>query len=170
MNAFTTVAVTVHAVAASLVILIAPINILRRRKDTAHRQLGRTWVICMYLVCVSGMFIYTITGGFTVFHALAIFTFGTTTLGVINIRRGNVRGHIGNMVGSYIGALIAGAFAAFVPGRVLPMLAIDDPALLWTGAAAVVVAATAWTIYVLLRFGRQPRAERAGAVKKVPAA
>ena len=91
--------IPIHAIAASLVILLAPVNILRRRKDRAHKALGRTWVIAMYLVCVSGMFIYTI-GGFTVFHALAIFTFATTTLGVIAIRRGNVRSHIGNRVGS----------------------------------------------------------------------
>ncbi|WP_324013736.1 DUF2306 domain-containing protein [Microbacterium sp. JZ37] len=148
--------IPIHAIAASLVILLAPVNILRRRKDRAHKTLGRTWVIAMYLVCVSGMFIYTI-GGFTVFHALAIFTFATTTFGVIAIRRGNVRSHIGNMVGSWLGALAAGAFAAFVPGRFIPTLAVSDPAVLWSAVAAIVIAATAWVAFVLARFGAPAR-------------
>ena len=103
----------------------------------------------MYFVCTSGMFIYSLTGSFTLFHALAICTFISTTLGVIAIRRGNVRRHIGMMVGSYLGALIAGIFAAAVPGRELPQLAVSDPGLLWSLVAAVIVAVTAWAIFVL---------------------
>lgn len=159
MGTFTATAIAIHATAASLVILLGPVQIARRRKDAAHKAIGRSWVVCMYLVCVSGMFIYTLTGGFTVFHALAIFTFGTTTLGVINIRRGRVRAHIGNMVGSYLGAVVAGVFAALVPSREIPQLAVHSPAVLWSAVAAIVVAATAWVIFVLARFGR-PTGER----------
>jgi uncharacterized membrane protein len=160
--------IPVHAIAASFVILLGPVNMLRRRKDLAHRAIGRTWVVMMYLVCVSGMVIYT-DGAFTLFHALAIFTFITTTLGVVMIRRGNVGGHIGNMIGSWAGAVVAGSFAAFVPGRYLPTLAVDDPALLWTIVAGVVVAATVWVAIVLTRFGG-PRGRRAAARPARPAA
>lgn len=145
----TTVAIAIHAIAASLVILLAPIQVIRRPKDERHKLIGRTWVIAMYLVCISGMFIYTLSGGFTVFHALAIFTFITTTLGVVQIRRGNVRRHVSSMIGGYLGAIVAGAFAVAVPSRFLPTLAVEHPAVLWGGAAAVVVAATAWLIVVL---------------------
>lgn len=163
MGTFTATAIAIHATAASLVILLGPVQIARRRKDAAHKAIGRSWVVCMYLVCVSGMFIYTLTGGFTVFHALAIFTFGTTTLGVINIRRGRVRAHIGNMVGSYLGAVVAGVFAALVPSREIPQLAVHSPAVLWACVAAIVLAATAWVIFVLMRFGR-PTDERSSAI------
>lgn len=112
----------------------------------------------MYLGCVSGMFIYSLTGGFTIFHGLAIFTIGTTTLGVINIRKGNARGHVGNMTGSWVGALAVGGFAAFVPGREIPMLAVADPGLLWSIIAAVIAGATAWVAYVLLATGKESRA------------
>jgi uncharacterized membrane protein len=141
--------VAIHAIAASGVILLGPIQIIRRTKDRKHRFIGRSWVILMYFVCVSGMFIYSLTGSFTIFHALAIWTFVSTTWGVIAIRRGNIRRHIGMMVGSYLGALTAGAFAALVPGRDIPKLAVSDPMLLWSLIAAVIVAATAWAVYVL---------------------
>ncbi|SMY02965.1 Uncharacterized membrane protein [Brevibacterium sp. 239c] len=141
--------IAIHALAASGVVLLAPVQIIRRTKDRRHRWIGRSWVILMYLVCVSGMFIYTLSGSFTVFHALAIFTFGTTTVGVIAIRRGNIRRHIGMMVGSWLGALTAGTFAAIIPGREIPQLAIVDPTLLWGAVAAIVIAATVWVGYVL---------------------
>lgn len=141
--------IAIHALAASGVVLLAPVQIIRRTKDRRHRWIGRSWVILMYLVCVSGMFIYTLSGSFTIFHALAIFTFGTTTLGVIAIRRGDIRRHIGMMVGSWLGALTAGAFAAIIPGREIPQLAVDDPGLLWGAVAAIVIAATVWVGYVL---------------------
>ncbi|WP_333619985.1 DUF2306 domain-containing protein [Dietzia sp.] len=154
MDTFTGTAIAVHAVAASLVVLLGPVNIFRRRKDSAHKAIGRSWVVSMYFVCVSGMCIYTLTGGFTIFHALAIFTFCTTTFGVYNIRRGRVRAHIGNMVGSYIGSLVAGAYAAIVPERAIPQLAVNNPAVLWTAVGGVVLAATCWVAFVLARFGR----------------
>ncbi|GGA55451.1 hypothetical protein GCM10011490_01650 [Pseudoclavibacter endophyticus] len=146
--------IPVHAIAASLVVLLAPVNLVRRRRDRAHRVIGRTWVLAMYVTCVSGMFIYSLTGGFTAFHALAIFTFLTTTLGVVNIRRGHRRAHVGNMVGGWLGALVAGGFAAFVPARDIPMWAIGTPFLFWSIVAGIVVGATAWVWFVLAYAGR----------------
>ncbi|MGO2111563.1 MAG: DUF2306 domain-containing protein [Pseudoclavibacter sp.] len=146
--------VPAHAIAASLVILLAPVNLLRRRRDRAHRVIGRSWVIAMYVTCVSGMFIYSMTGGFTFFHALAIFTFITTTLGVINIRRGKRRAHIGNMVGGWLGALVAGSFAAFGPTRDIPRLAVGDPVTFWSIVAALIVASTVWVWFVLVVIAR----------------
>lgn len=152
-----TIVIPLHAIAASLVVLLAPVNIVRRRKDRAHKAIGRTWVVSMYVVCVSGMFIYTLDGAFTIFHALAIFTFATTTLGVLAIRRGLVRAHIGNMIGSWIGALFAGGFAAFVPGRYIPSLAVEQPAVLWGTILAIVILTTVWVSLVLTRLGRPRR-------------
>lgn len=143
------VIVLVHAIAASGVVLLAPIQVIRPSKDAGHRVLGRSWVVLMYLVCVSGMFIYTLTGGLTIFHALAIFTFGTTTIGVIAIRKRIVPLHVGMMIGSWLGATAAGAFAAFVPGREIPALAATEPTVLWTAIAIIVVACTVWVVYVL---------------------
>lgn len=145
--------ICIHAIAASIVLMLPLVQILRRPKDRAHQWIGRSFVICMWTVCASGMFIYTLTGGFTIFHALAIFTFFTTTLGVIQIRRGRVRSHVMNMVGSWIGACVAGGFAMFGAGREIPKLAISDPTLLWGAAGSVVVLTAIWVV-VVLRFVR----------------
>lgn len=156
--------IAVHAIAASFVILIGPVQFLRRRKDARHRLLGRVFGIMMYFVCLSGMFIYTLDGGFTLFHFLAIFTFTTTTIGIVAIRRRNVRLHRGMMIGSWAGTVTAGAFAALIPGRRIPTLAVSDPGLLWGVVAAVLVAATALILIALLaprRAGTLPKGERA---------
>ncbi|PCC53985.1 DUF2306 domain-containing protein [Brevibacterium aurantiacum] len=145
----TTMFIAIHALAASGVVLLAPVQLIRRTKDRKHRWIGRSWVILMYFVCISGMFIYTLSGSFTVFHALAIFTFATTTIGVISIRLGKVRGHVSMMVGSWLGALAAGTFAAIIPSRDIPQLAVAEPGLLWGAVAFVVIAATLWVGYVL---------------------
>lgn len=142
--------IAIHATAASFMVLLPFVQVLRRTKDRAHRWIGRSWVICAWAVCVSGMFIYTLTGGFTVFHALAIFTFASTVSGVFQIRRGRMWIHAVNMVGSWLGALVAGAFAALVPSRDIPKLAVTDPNLLWGIAGGVAVIATAWVVFVLI--------------------
>lgn len=145
----TPIIIATHAIAASIVLLVGPIQVIRRRKDLGHRILGRSWVVCIYLTCVTGMFIYTLTGGFTIFHALALFTLCTSTLGVIHIRHGRKRQYAISMIGTYLGACTAGAFAIFVPGRVIPTLAVHDPAVLWGVAAAIAVACTVWIVVVL---------------------
>ncbi|PCC45270.1 hypothetical protein CIK64_17045 [Brevibacterium aurantiacum] len=145
----TTMFIAIHALAASGVVLLAPVQLIRRTKDRKHRWIGRSWVILMYFVCISGMFIYTLSGSFTVFHALAIFTFATTTIGVISIRLGKVRRHVSMMVGSWLGALAAGTFAAIIPSRDIPQLAVAEPGLLWGAVALVVIVATLWVGYVL---------------------
>src|SRR5690606_21253433 len=94
--------IPIHAIAASFVILIGPVNFLRRRRDGAHRILGRTFAVMVYFVCVSGMFIYA-DGVFTIFHALAIFTFVSMTLGIRAITRGRVGVHRFHMIGSWAG-------------------------------------------------------------------
>ncbi|MDO5634933.1 MAG: DUF2306 domain-containing protein, partial [Micrococcus sp.] len=133
---------------ATSVLLIGPVNVLRRRRDARHRALGRGWVAAMYLTCVSGMVIYSLNGGFTLFHALAIFTFATTTLGVVNARRGKIRAHAGNMIGGYLGALAAGIFAAAVPARFIPTLFVHEPMVFAAALGAIVVACTAWVLWV----------------------
>lgn len=144
-----TLLIAIRAIAATGVVLLAPVQVLRRPKDQRHKAIGRSWVVLMYFVCVSGMFIYSITGGFTFFHALAIFTFFTTTLGVIMIRRGHVRTHAFNMIGSWLGAVTAGLFAVIIPTREIPRLVVAEPLVFWTILMGVIVAATLWVAYVL---------------------
>lgn len=154
---FERIMIVLHATAGTAAVLLPLVNLLRRRRDRAHRWIGRSWVVVMYLLCTSGMFIYSITGGFTVFHGLALFTFGTTTFGVVCSRRGWVRAHVGNMVGSWLGAIGAGTAAALVPGREITTWMVGTPVTFWTIVAGIVLAVTAWTAWVLVRFGPRTR-------------
>src|SRR5699024_8573572 len=46
MDSFTPV-ITLHAIAATYVLLLGPLQILRRRRDLAHRIVGLSWLVAM---------------------------------------------------------------------------------------------------------------------------
>ena len=80
------------------------------------------------------------------------------TLGVVNIRRGDVQGHRGNMVGSWLGSAFAMVFALAVPDRMLPTFAVDEP----LGAAAALATVAALVVVLVVvgdRLARRSTAE-----------
>lgn len=156
-------AIIVHAAAAFLVLLLGPVNIFRPRRDTLHRWLGRTWVLLMYVVCVSSFF-FGLEHGFTALHGLSIFTTVSVTVGVWAIVKHNRRAHVFNMVGSYIGTLIAFGFAALVPNRLIWRTTMSDPWLVAGFAAALAVVAVAW---IAVLKARAPRARQRPAGRAV---
>lgn len=130
----------VHLASALLALSLGPLNLLRRRRDRTHRLLGRTWVAAMLVTCLTSFGLHGPGGGYSWLHGLSVFTIVTVTLGVVAIRRGNRRGHVGNMVGSLIGIWIAFLFAAFVPTRTISQVAATDP---WTVPVTLALVATA---------------------------
>lgn len=135
--------VVFHAAAALLVLVLGPINIIRRKRDRFHRRLGRTWVVLMYVTCVSSFF-FGLDDGFTPLHALSIITMSSVTLGVWFITRGNRPAHIANMVLSYVGTLIAFGFAAFIPDRLIWQTTVSSPPMVIGFVCAVLLVAYAW--------------------------
>ena len=107
METFTPI-IVVHALAALFVLLLGPFQILRRRRDRAHRVLGVAWVSAMVVVCASSFGIHD--GRFSWLHALATWTLLCMVFAIAGIRRRNVPVHRGFMIGSYIGTLAAFAF------------------------------------------------------------
>lgn len=140
--------IPVHAVAATVVIALGPVNLLRRRRDLAHRRIGRVWLVAMAVTCLSAFAIHP--HGFNWLHGLAAFTLLTVGLAVVHIRRGNISGHRGNMIGAYVGTLIAFGFAALAPGRLISRVAVDNPAGL-LGATALILACCAAVATLALR-------------------
>jgi uncharacterized membrane protein len=143
VHAWTLLIVT-HVVAALTSVLLGGVQLARRKGDARHRHLGRGWVVLMLWTAVSSFWIRHLRdGAFSWLHVLSLVTLVTVTLGVVNIRRGDVRGHRGNMVGSWLGSAFAMVFALAVPDRMLPTFAVDEPlgavAALATVAALVVV-------------------------------
>lgn len=134
MDSFTPV-IALHAVAATYVLLLGPLQILRRRRDLAHRVLGVSWLAAMVTVCVSSFWIAP--DGFSWLHGLSIWTLVCMVAAIAGIRRGSVPVHRGFMVGSYLGTLAAFSFAAFVPSRLIPQLLRSEPLIAMATALAV---------------------------------
>ncbi|WP_270886999.1 DUF2306 domain-containing protein [Pedococcus sp. 5OH_020] len=114
--------IAMHAVAASLALVFGGVNVVRRRRgDPAHRAIGRVWLACMYFTAFSSFWIQQLRpGGFSWIHGLSAFTIVTLSLGLWNARRGNIRAHAGNMVGTYLGLWGALVGVVAVPSRLVP--------------------------------------------------
>ncbi|WP_114853373.1 DUF2306 domain-containing protein [Brachybacterium sp. YJGR34] len=150
MDTFTPV-IAAHAICALYVLLLGPVQILRRRRDRAHRLLGTSWVAAMVLVCATSFAI--MPDGFSWLHGLSIWTLVCLVLAITAIRRGSVPVHRGFMVGSYLGTLAAFSFAALVPARLIPRLLQSDPLI---AAATVLAVGAAVAVAVLLALRPAP--------------
>lgn len=155
--------IAVHAVAALYVLLLGPLQILRRRRDTGHRLLGASWVAAMLVVCTSSFGI--MPDGFSWLHGLSIWTLLCLVIAIVSIRRGRVGMHRGFMVGSYLGTLTAFAFAALVPTRLIPQLLRSEPLV-----AVVTLLAVAATVaaFAMLSIREQRSPQRAAVSRPGP--
>lgn len=158
MHAWTLLIVT-HVVAALSSVLLGGVQLARRKGDARHRHLGRVWVVLMFWTAVSSFWIrHMRDGAFSWLHILSLVTLVTVTLGVVSIRRGDVQGHRGNMVGSWLGSAFAMVFALAVPDRMLPTFAVDEP----LGAAAALATVAALVVVLVVvgdRLARRSTAE-----------
>lgn len=116
------VLVAAHAVAASLALVLGGANLVRRPKgNRSHRGIGWTWVGLMYFTALSSFLVQMIRPGrFSWIHALSVLTLVTLTLALWCARRGNVRGHAANMIGTYLGLWGAFIGVVAVPDRLVP--------------------------------------------------
>jgi uncharacterized membrane protein len=136
-----------HAVAATLAMVLGAVNVVRRRRgDPAHRLIGRVWVVATYLTAGSSFWIQELRpGSFSWIHGLSLLTLVTLTLGLWHVRRGDIRSHAANMVGTYLGLVGAFVGVVAVPTRSVPSAFQQD----WLGmtvvTAAVVGAGLAFT-------------------------
>lgn len=145
------VLIALHAIGASLALLLGPVNLIRKPKgDRAHRRLGRVWVVAMYWTVVSSFFIHQINpGGFSWIHGLSAFTLITLSVGLWAARAGRITRHRGFMRGSYLGTVGAFIGAVVVPQRDIPQLAVHHPFLL--SGAALTLGGLAFGIAALTR-------------------
>jgi uncharacterized membrane protein len=131
--------------------------------DAMHRFVGKVWAILMLYVSVSSFWIREIRHGqFSLLHLLSIVTIVSVILGIADARRGNLRGHLGNMRGSWIGLCVAGGFALGVPDRDIPQFALTDPRQAAMAAASVALMAVV-IVGTGRLVGRAPAVESSGA-------
>lgn len=147
--------IIIHAVTASLSLLLGAFQLLRPKKgDRFHRMVGRTWVVCMYAVCASSFFIQGVSDGFSWLHGLSLFTTLTVSLGLYAAIKGNISAHKANMVGSYFGSVAAFVGVIAVPTRRIPQLAIHQTSLflLFVGLLSVSAALFVCGLYFLAKY------------------
>ncbi len=63
-----------HLVAASLSMVVGPVQLLRTKGDRIHRWSGYVYAAAMAVNGLSALTIYRFTGSFNVFHALALYS------------------------------------------------------------------------------------------------
>ena len=122
------VLIATHAFSALTALLLGGWQLFFSAKGSPlHRLVGRVWVGLMLYVSVTSFWIKEIRHGqFSLLHILSIVTIAAVILGIVDARRGNLRGHVGNMLGSWIGLCIAGGFALGVPDRDIPRFVLGD--------------------------------------------
>lgn len=113
-------AIAIHIATVVPAAILGGILLYRQKGNTAHRALGRIYVGLLVTAAVSSFWIQS-WGYFSLIHLLSIFTLSSLGFAIFQIRRGNVRGHLGAMRGVYIGLVIAGTLA-LTPGRILGKL------------------------------------------------
>ncbi|MBG6084681.1 DUF2306 domain-containing protein [Zhihengliuella flava] len=131
--------VVVHAVAALFVLVLGPVQFIRRPKDRVHRYLGRAWLGAMVVTCVSSFGI--MPGGFSWLHGLSLFTLASVSTGWVMARKKQWSTHAGCMIGAYVGTAIAFVFAAAVPTRTIQVTLASAPGLVVAIVGGVVTLA-----------------------------
>jgi uncharacterized membrane protein len=120
-----TLVIQAHALCAMIALLLGAVQFFRKKGDTTHRMLGRTWVVLMAIVAISGFFIWTIrlVWLFSPIHLLSIFVLVMLWRGVSAARRGDIDRHMRTMRGTYLFGLIITGLLTFIPGRTMYFVA-----------------------------------------------
>ncbi len=104
--------------------LIATYLLINRKGSPLHKALGKTYMGLMLFTAMVTLFMpahvgTAFIGHFGFIHIFSFSVFFTVPMAYFAARTGNLKLHIGNMIGLYMGGiLIAGAFA-FSPDRLL---------------------------------------------------
>lgn len=136
-----TVAIQIHVIAAMLAVCLAPLIILRERRDKLHKTAGYIWVTSMTVTALSSFWIHEIrlVGGFSPIHLLSVLTLVALVGAIVAVRAGNVRRHQTIMRSMAFWSLgIAGAFT-LMPGRRMNAVFFADTPELGYVAIAVLI-------------------------------
>lgn len=138
----------IHVLASVLSLTLAPINLIRRRRDRIHRRIGRTWFTTMFISALTSFSIQEPFWAFSWLHAVSLWTMASLVLGVLAVRRGNKRAHVGHMAGSYVGLWVAFIWAAAVPQRTVAQVVVEAPlTAAVTGLLAMLTAVGIFWVY-----------------------
>jgi uncharacterized membrane protein len=112
--------IQLHISAALAALLLGTVQLVGIKGTGVHRLIGWSWVVAMFTVAVSSLFIRQINpGSFSLIHLLSGWTLIALPMALFAVRRGRIASHARGMSWTFIGGLIvAGAFT-FLPGRLM---------------------------------------------------
>ncbi|MFT2092019.1 DUF2306 domain-containing protein [Paraglaciecola sp. 2405UD69-4] len=108
----------IHLFAVIPSIFLGAINLLLEKGTLLHKGIGKLWAVLMLVTAISSFFIMP-TGALSWLHTFSIVVILCVPVGVVSIRKGNIRRHSACMLGAYIGTVISAYFAMTTPGRFL---------------------------------------------------
>lgn len=132
--------IALHAIAASLALVLGAFQILRPTKgDPPHKAIGRIWVGLMLFVALGSWLFGGYNSAIDIFlRALAVWTTFSVTMAVIEARRGRIDRHRAYMVGTYLGLIGAFVGVLAVRTRRVPAWFIAEPLLMSVIAVAII--------------------------------
>lgn len=111
--------VTIHIFSAFSALVLGTLLLSRRLKgDRAHRIAGWTWVVLMFTVAASSLWIPAFMK-LSWIHVFTLITLVSLPLGIYRARTHDVKGHRGTMIGVFTGGLVVAGLFTLVPGRFL---------------------------------------------------
>jgi uncharacterized membrane protein len=104
--------------------IIGTYLLLNRKGTTAHRLLGKLYMLMMLATAVITLlmpsaFAPRLLNHFGLIHLLSILIFYNIPAAYFAVRRNDIKAHRGYMIGLYIGGLLIAGLFAFMPGRML---------------------------------------------------
>lgn len=112
--------VWVHIASLSLVLVLTPILLLRRRGDARHRLLGWIWAVAMMVTAVDSLQVRVIIPGhFSPIHILSVITIITVPLLVWRARMHQIAAHRRSVRIIVTLAILVAGFSTFPFNRLL---------------------------------------------------
>jgi uncharacterized membrane protein len=116
--------VQLHLYFAIAAFFIGALQFGGRKGTPAHKILGRSWVMTMFIICltsfwIKGLMPNSIFWGYSPIHLLSLFVLVQLCMGVYFARTGNISRHKKCMAYTYFGGLIIAGGFTFYPGRTL---------------------------------------------------
>jgi uncharacterized membrane protein len=91
-----------------------------RKGGALHRKLGAVYLVLMTVTATAAIFIQEVRPGrFSWLHLFVLLTYWGVFSALWNVRRKNIKGHKGAMIGLYVGGLLIAGSLTFFPGRIM---------------------------------------------------
>jgi len=112
--------IQLHIAAALTALLLGTVQLVGIKGTGLHRLIGWSWVVAMFTVAVSSLFIRQINpGSFSLIHLLSGWTLIALPMALFAVRRGRIASHARGMTWTFIGGLIVAGTFTFLPGRLM---------------------------------------------------